>query len=79
MTKYGVCCYDMNRDNKKVESLIEFDSYVEAWKCYINLLQKVYEKEYSVPKDIWFVFIEDNKIIQFEQFNIKTECKIVKL
>lgn len=70
-TRFGVINYDLYG----ISNLEIFDTYEEAYSRYLKLISK----EPYPPDDLWIVFIEDNRIIQFDQLKLFSRCKIVDL
>lgn len=77
MNKFGVCNYDFNAYESKIENLEIYDSYEEAFSQYMKKLTNDEHYPYTWDKTLWYVWIEDNKIIQFEQLNTKTRYRMV--
>lgn len=77
MHSFGVCYYDFESYEPKIENLVEFSTYDEAYNYYTHKTL-VYTGGYP-DKTFWLVWIEDNKIIQFERFGLITKCKQVDL
>ncbi len=67
---YGVVNYDLD----VIENLEIFDTYDEAYARYLELLLK---DPYPPPKDLWVVFIQDNRIVQLDQLRLFSKCKII--
>lgn len=77
MNRFGVCYYDFEAYEPKIENLVEFSTYDEA---YYDYLHKITEDTVGYPdRTLWIVWIEDNRIIQFEQLVNNTKCRIVDL
>lgn len=72
---YGVCEFDVDYDDKP-KHLVKFETYEEARIHYIK--EYVMHKHY-IDDDIWIVWIDDDKIIQFDQLSPYTRVKIVQL
>lgn len=72
---YGVCEFDVDYDDKP-KRLVKFETYEEARIHYIK--EYVIHKHY-IDDDIWIVWIDDDKIIQFDQFVPHTRTKIIQL
>lgn len=80
MNKFGVCNYDFYGYKPKIENLEIFDEYCEALNKYLEIKIKSDEYEVFTNSDLWIVYIdENNRIVQFEQLDWKTKCKIVEL
>ena len=75
--KYGVCkCENVYGCVKpKIEHLVEFDDYIEAYKFYISLISN--SESYFDMKDWWIVFIQksDNTIVQFDRFKFESKTR----
>lgn len=82
MNKFGVCNYDFNACDPKVENLERFDTYKEAFDCYLKRMTEYEDYPYNIgyTDDLWIVWItEDNKIVQFEQTSLNAKCKIIDI
>ena len=79
MNCFGVCNYDFDALYPEVVDLKKFDSWEDAYKEYAERMKKYDNYPYSWDNSLWIVWIEDNKLIQFEQLNRKTKCKTVSL
>lgn len=79
MNKFGVCNYDFNAYESKIENLEIYDSYGEAFNKYLQRVTKDEHYPYTLDKTLWYVWIEDNKIVQFEQLSTKTRCRMVEV
>ena len=79
MNKFGVCNYNNNAYIPQVTNLIQFDTYDEAFDNYIEKYIQYTKNEPIKTSTLWIVWIEDNKIIQFEQLMKNIRCKIVNL
>ena len=79
--KFGVCNYDFNAYEPKVENLEIFDEYEDARSLYLELLNNVFEHSYLIPDNLWIVFIEpdNNRIVQFDRLSTLTKCQLVDL
>lgn len=79
MNRFGICNYDMDGYEPKIENLEIFDNYYEALGRYLEL--KLNSDEYNFTNsDLWLVYInEDNLIVQFEQLSWNIKCKIVEI
>ncbi len=78
---YGVCNYDMNGYEPKVENLEKFVDYDLAFARYMERLKLADKSSCLVNSDLWLVYIEEdtNRIVQFEQLDWKCHCKLVDL
>ena len=77
MTKFGVCiCNNIEAYTIKVSNLEVFDNYDDAYSYY---LEKAYRDVNILNSNVWLVFIEDNRIVQFEQLTMRIKCKIVDI
>ena len=72
---YGVCEFDVDYDDKP-KHLVKFETYEEARIHYIK--EYVMHKHY-IDDDIWIVWIDGDKIVQFDQLIPHTRTKIVQL
>lgn len=81
MKRFGVCNYDFNAYKPKVENLVQFDEYDEAFNYYFQQLTKYEGYPYfiSCAHNHWIVWIENNLIVQFEQISLNTKCKLVDI
>ena len=80
MNRFGICNYDMDGYEPKIENLEIFDKYYQALGRYLELKLKSDEYDTFTNSDLWLVYInEDNLIVQFEQLTWKIKCKIVGL
>ena len=77
MHSFGICNYDFESYEPKMENLVEFSSYDEAYYAYLYKITHDVAGYYD--KTLWIVWIEDNKIIQFEQLIKNTKCRIIDL
>lgn len=78
-TKFGVCTCDISAYEPEISELTEYNSYDEAFAAYLDLFKAKYEADGMFPIDLWFVFIEDNKVVQFEQLERKVKTKNVDI
>lgn len=79
MNTFGVCNYNMNGYEPKIENLEIFDNYYKALGRYLELKLKSDEYDTFTNSDLWLVYInEDNLIVQFEQLTWKVKCKTVR-
>lgn len=79
MDKFGVCRYDFDSYNSKLTELQQFDTYEEAYDCYMTKLAEYEHYPYGLDNTLWYVWIENGRIIQFEQLSMRTKCRIVKV
>lgn len=80
MNRFGICNYDMDGYEPKIENLEIFDNYYRALGRYLELKLKSDEYDTFTDSDLWLVYInEDNLIVQFEQLSWEIKCKIVEL
>lgn len=80
MNTFGVCNYDFDAYAPKIENLIKYDSYEEAFSHYLEKVTEYDHYPYMLDKTLWYVWIDDkNRIIQFEQLSTKTKCRIVEI
>lgn len=80
MNKFGICNYDMDGYEPKIENLEIFDNYYRALGRYLELKLKSDEYDTFTDSNLWLVYIDDyNRIVQFEQLTWKIKCKIVEL
>lgn len=79
MNRFGICNYDINGYEPKIENLEIFDKYYQALGRYLELKLKSDEYDTFTDSDLWLVYInEDNLIVQFEQLTWKIKCKTVE-
>ena len=79
MNRFGICNYNMNGYESKIENLEIFDDYYKALGRYLELKLKSDEYDTFTNSDLWLVYInEDNLIVQFEQLTWKVKCKTVE-
>lgn len=77
MDKFGVCNYDFVAFEPIIENLAVFDQYIDASDEYMRRFLE-YRAEHSIfPNDLWIVYISDGRIVQFDQLNRISKCKIV--
>lgn len=68
MNRFGVCNYDMDGYEPKIENLEIFDNYYQALGRYLELKLKSDEYDTFTNSDLWLVYIDDYiRIVQFEQ------------
>ena len=80
MNRFGICNYDMDRYEPKIENLEIFDNYYQALGRYLELKLKSNEYDTFTNSDLWLVYIDENNlIVQFEQLTWKVKCKTVEL
>lgn len=80
MYRFGICNYDMNSYEPKIENLEVFDNYYKALGRYLELKLKSDEYDCFTDSNLWIVYINENDlIVQFEQLSWKIKCKIVEL
>lgn len=79
MNKFGVCRCDPYAYEPVVTELKQFDTYEEAYDFYMKLVVADEHYPYAHDKNLWYVWIENGNIIQFEQLCRKTKCKIVNI
>lgn len=72
---YGICEFNIEYDDKP-KRLVKFETYEKARKYYIK--EYVIHERY-IDDDIWIVWIDGDKIIQFEQFIPHTRTKTIQL
>jgi hypothetical protein len=73
MTTFGVF-------NIETKELFQFDKYEDALNGYMQLvMEHVKHVNHRLAPDWYLVYINDGKIVQFEQFNWNTHCRIVDL
>lgn len=79
MNRFGICNYDMDGYEPKIENLEIFDNYYEALSRYLRL--KLNSDKYGFTNsDLWIVYInENNLIVQFEQLSWNIKCKLVEI
>ena len=80
MNRFGICNYDMDGYEPKIENLEIFDKYYQALGRYLELKLKSDEYDTFTNSDLWLVYInEDNLIVQFEQLTWKIKCKLIDI
>ena len=79
MTQYGVCSCDLNDLDIKIQDLRIYRTYEDAFASYLDELMIYSRNHANLPKMFYLVHIEDNKIIQFEQFYKASTSKIANL
>lgn len=77
--KFGICTCDLDSYDPKIENLIEFSDYDTAFSTYLTKITEEYNKSSIIPKNIWLVWIENDKVIQLDQLKSNTKCKIISL
>ncbi len=77
--KFGVCNYDFDGYNPKIENLEIFDSYGAAFNRYLTRAMETDNFGYVWDKTLWYVWIVDNLIVQFEQLTTKSRCRRVEI
>lgn len=78
MSKFGVCNYDLNSCVPRIDNLVEFETFEEAFDDYIKKFND--RKEFLLmPKNLWIVWIENETIVQFWQLKTNVMCKIIDL
>ncbi|MEE3344487.1 MAG: hypothetical protein VZS44_10375 [Bacilli bacterium] len=79
MNKFGVCrCDNIDSYEPFIEELKQFDTYEEAYEYYMQIIN---QNKYSFiyPNNLWIVWIDDDKIVQFTQLREYTRCKIISI
>lgn len=76
MAKFGVCNYDFDAYEPKVENLVLFENYEDAFRYYVS---KLLPDAYKIDKTLWLVWTDGQTICQFEQLVTRTKCKIVEV
>ena len=79
MNKFGVCNYDFNVYESKVKNLQRFKTYKEAFEYYFKEVRKGEGYPYAWDSTLWIVWIEGDRIIQFEQLKENVRCRLVDL
>lgn len=77
--KFGVCYYDMDVYEPKVEDLHVYNTYDDAFCSYLDEIVKGFSKSHLFPKDLWVVFIKGDTIVQFERIETYTKSELVKI
>lgn len=72
---YGVCEFDVDYDDKP-KHLVKFETYEEA---RIHYIKEYVMHKHHIDNDIWIVWIDGDKIVQFDQLIPCTRTKIVQL
>jgi len=78
-TKYGVCKYDINALTPKIQELVVYNSYEDAFHAYLDGVAHHYGRTHTLPADLWYVFIEDDRVIQLEQFERHVKMGFIDL
>ena len=76
---FGVCYCDLTAYKPKPHDLILFSDYDEAYAHYLKKVLAEYEKTKQLPKDLWVVFIERGRIVQFDGLAPDIHCKLIDL
>ena len=80
MYRFGVCNYDIDGYNPKIENLEIFDDYYKAKSKYYELKIKSDEFDCFTNSDLWIVYIDERGyIVQFEQLSWNIKCKLVEI
>lgn len=79
MNEFGVCNYDFNVYDPKVENLKRFESYEDAFEYYYQMVRKGESYPYAWDSTLWLVWIEGDRITQFEQLKENVRCRLVDL
>ena len=79
MNKFGVCRYDINDYDPKVEDLIVFNTYEAAFAHYIGIITKDEHYPYTWDHDIHLVIIDGDNIVQFEELNVDKRSRFVSV
>ena len=81
INKFGVCNYDFNAYKSEVKNLVQFETFEEAFDYYMEKLSEYENYPYNVgyDNDLWIVWIEGDRIIQFEQLKENVRCRLVDL
>lgn len=79
MTQYGICTYDLNDLDSKIQDLRIYRTYEDAFASYLDELMIYSRHHANLPKMLYLVCIEDDKIIKFEQFYKTSTSKIANL
>ena len=76
MNKFGTCVCNINRYEPVISDLQRFGSYEEAFAHYLQNM--FYPNTYRIRENFWLVWIEKDRVIQFENLMFHDRCKIVK-
>ena len=79
MTEFGVCNYDLDGYEPKVENLEIYDSYETAFGQYMKKVIEDPHYPFTWDKTLWYVWVENDMITQFEQLDKKTKCRLVNI
>jgi hypothetical protein len=80
MNRFGICNYDMDGYEPKIENLEIFNNYYEALGRYLGLKLNSDGYDSFTDSDLWLVYInENNLIVQFEQLSWDIKCKLVEI
>ena len=80
MYRFGICNYNMNGYEPKIENLEIFDNYYKALGRYLGLKLNSDEYDSFTNSDLWLIYInENNLIVQFEQLSWNIKCKLVEM
>lgn len=80
MNRFGICTYDMDGYEPKIENLEIFDNYYQALGRYLELKLNSDEYDSFTNSDLWLVYInENNLVVQFEQLSWNIKCKLVEI
>lgn len=84
--RFGVCYCDIwlsrPSSTKDLSDLVIFDTYEEAFNCYIDRLREMTQTNHLyIPDNLWIVWVdkESNRITQFTKLEWTTRCKLVNL
>ena len=75
MNTFGVCNYD----DAEVKNLERYDTYEEAFSHYLGKMTSDEHYPLTWDRTLWVVWLERNKIVQLEQLETKTKCKIIEV
>lgn len=74
---FGVCECDLDYCKPKVENLVKFHTFDDAYSYYITKLSST--NDYFLLKNLWIVYIENDTIIQFEQLKTHIITKTMQI
>lgn len=60
--------------NIETKELFQFDKYEDAYKGYLMILSSEINNRYETLKNWYLVYINDNKVVQFDQFTWDHHC-----
>lgn len=79
MNKFGVCRYDIDGYDPKVEDLIVFDTYEAAFAHFMGIITKDEHYPYTWDHDIHLIIIDGDNIVQFEELNVNKHSRFIEI